>query len=423
METREARLSPEILERLQTPEGAAALAKAADLRDDPFAAEKLRRHLPGPEQERAELAAAAVEQARLRQRARAKFGRADEMWFASSLLEQASGEVIAAYRARRFLARTPADSDVGDFCCGLGADAAALAEHRRVWAVDRDPLALALTRANAAVLGVAERVTVLRGDLPEEAPDVFAAWIDPGRRETGRRTRRLEAMSPTMEEVLSLRERTPHLGIKLSPATAETELNEALRGVPHEREYLSVDGECRELALWLGDLASEPEEGEERTGPVRRATVLPLGESLAGQSRPFEPVRAPGQYLFEPDPAVIRGGLVAVLAERLGAWFIDSALAYLSADALTHSPFARCYRILGMESFSGKALAERLRQLEARDVVLKTRGFAADPETLHRQLRRVLKHGRPNCRPVVFLTRLGGRAVMIFGERLGAGTD
>ncbi len=408
---------------MQTPEGEAALAKAAALCEDPFAAEKVRRHLPGTEAERAALAAAAVEQVRLRRRARSKFRRADRMWFAGPLLEQASGEVIAAYRARRFHDRTPADCEVGDFCCGLGGDAVALAEYRPVRAVDRDPLALALTRMNAEAFEVGDRIAVVRGQLPEEAPDVFAAWIDPGRRETGRRTRRLDAMSPTIEEVLALRGRIPHLGVKLSPATADEELDETLRGIPHEREYLSVDGECRELALWLGNLAIPLEDGTEQAAAQRRATVLPLGESLRGDPRAFEPVRAPGRYLFEPDPAVIRSGLVAVLAEQLGAWFIDGALAYLSSNTLTPSPFARGYEILETEPFSGKALAERLRQLEAGDVVLKTRGFAAEPETLHRQLRRVLKHGRPDCRPVVFLTRLGGRAMMIFGERLGAGTD
>jgi THUMP domain-containing protein len=419
-------LTVELLEKLQSEEGQALLARAAALADDPFAVQRLRAEAPP------ELAAAAVEQVRLRRRAAAKFSRASGMWFTPSLLEQSSGEVVSRYRAMRFARWAGGESPapvIGDLGCGLGADAIFLAEHVRIAAVDRDPVALALTRANAVVFGRDTGIELRRGDLPADAPEVPAAWVDPGRREEGepgtgakgrgyRRTRRLDRMSPTLAEVLSMRARIPHLGIKLSPATDHAELDRLMTGTPHEREVLSVKGECRELALWLGDLAAV----DGKVVP-RRATLLPAGAQLAGEPVPSGVVRPPGEWLLEPDAAVIRAGLVGNLGEQLGAWAIDPRLAYLSAEQAPDTPFARVYRIEPPAPFGVKRLGAHLRELEAGDVVFKTRGAAVEPEILRRQLRRVLKQGRPDCRPVVFITRLDGRPVMMVGESLGAGAE
>jgi hypothetical protein len=394
-------LTPDFLEQLDSPAGRDLLQRAEELLDDPFAAQKLR---PGATPE---LAAAAVEQARLRRRARAKFARAHKMWFTGPLLEQASGEVISRFRAQRFANQ----EHVADLCCGLGGDSISLAATSDVIAVDRDPLALELTARNASAHGV--EVQTRSGDLPHHAPDAPAAWIDPGRREGGKRVRSVDAVSPTLAEGLSLLPRIPNLGIKLSPATPDRDLDDTLAGIPHERQLLSVSGECRELVIWLGDLARAR----------RTASVLPAGAELSGEPLPLGETAPTGEYLLEPDPAVIRAGLVGNLARDLDAWPIDPQLAYLSTDQPVQTPFATAFRIEKAEPFSGKALAQLLRELGAADVVLKTRGFAAEPEALRRQLRQVLKQGKPSVAPVVFLTRLNGRAVMILGERLGAGRD
>ena len=113
------------------------------------------------------LAAAAVEQALLRQRAArgGKFTRAAAMYFTREGLEQATGETIARYRARRF---ARCDS-VADLACGLGGDALALAADGQVLAVDRDPLRLLLARENARAYGVAAHIAACAGRLNDPA--------------------------------------------------------------------------------------------------------------------------------------------------------------------------------------------------------------------------------------------------------------
>lgn len=75
------------------------------------------------------------------------------------------------------LAQVPADDPgpvyVADIGCGSGAVGLAIAHARpsvRLYAVDLDPNALAVTKENVAALGLADRVGVLRGDLLDAIP-------------------------------------------------------------------------------------------------------------------------------------------------------------------------------------------------------------------------------------------------------------
>ncbi|MGB6164957.1 MAG: hypothetical protein WCF33_09820, partial [Pseudonocardiaceae bacterium] len=75
-----------------------------------------------------ELVTAALGQHELRRRAQGKFTRAQRMFFTRAGLEQASSEVIAEHRARRFAGAVR----VADLCCGIGGDLLALGGQREV---------------------------------------------------------------------------------------------------------------------------------------------------------------------------------------------------------------------------------------------------------------------------------------------------
>ena len=88
---------------------------------------------------------------------------------------------------------------------------------------------------------------------------------------------------------------------------------------------MSFGGGVKEAVLWSAGFAAG--------GVRRRATVLPAGRQLT-DADPAEPRVGPvGGYLYEPDGAVIRAGLVQQLAALLpGGRRIAEQLAYLSAD-------------------------------------------------------------------------------------------
>ena len=103
---------------LRTPEGAALLDELRD--HDPArelaTATRLRRTHP------AALVSAALGQARLRQRAVAKFGAKDayRMFFTPNGVEQATRTSVAVHRAGRFAELGV--RNVADLCCGIGGE-------------------------------------------------------------------------------------------------------------------------------------------------------------------------------------------------------------------------------------------------------------------------------------------------------------
>jgi SAM-dependent methyltransferase len=381
----------ELLAWLESDAGQAALAVARDLELSDTSllrdVEQLRRRYG------AEHARALAEQVRLRRRAAAKFPQADRLFFEAEALEQATSAVVAAYRAQRF----PSSALVADLGCGLGGDALALAARGPVVAVDRDPLRLALVAANARALGLTAQVQCVQRDLVTEGPpSADALFCDPARRTGGKRIFDVAAYQPPLETVLSWRAQTPSLAVKLAPGIDP-------RALPAdcELEFISRNGELKEALLWCGPLA----QGR------RRATLL-VGEQRyhLADDVPIDALALaePAAYLYEPDPAVLRAGLVAPLGRLLGAAQLDSSIAYLTSSQLVATPFARAWPIREWLPWSLKRLRQRLRDLDVGAVAVKKRGSPLDADALARQLR-----GSGTRSLVVVLTRLQGNPVAL----------
>jgi SAM-dependent methyltransferase len=385
--------------QLLTPAGEAALAEAAALAptEAGFLASfgALRKRHPEV------LARAALEAAILRAKARAKFSAADRMFFTREALEQATGEVVARHRA----ARLAPFGTVADLCCGIGGDALALAAAgASVLAVDSDPLRVALAEANAAALGVADRVRCVVGDARTVSlPEVRAAFADSARRAGGRRYLDPEDYSPPLS---AIRGRFPAdfpLAVKAAPGVSWS----GLRAAEAEVEFVSLAGELKECVLWFAPLRTV----------ARRATVLPSGDSLIAEvpqePRPVEPV---GAFLYDPDPAVTRAGLVHDLAERLDASPIDDQVQVLTSAGHTATPFATAFAVEHAAPFHARFLRDYLRQRRVGRVTVIKRGSPADADDLLPRL----KLGGPGHR-TVFLARADGRHVMVVCERLNSG--
>ena len=380
-------IEPRILRRLLEPEGQQALQAAMDLapQEADFLPtfQRLSRRFP------ADLARAAAEQAILRRKAREKFASAERMYFASEALEQATPEAVAAYRASRFTGLAP----IFDMACGLGGDATALARVGPVVAVDRDRLRLMLLAANAAALGLTDRLTLVRADLHSPAwrfPSGAGAFYDPARRVAGHRVRSVLGYQPPLDLIDEWLPHLAGLAAKLSPGVDLAE-------VAHydcEIEFVALGNELKEALLWFGALKTVR----------RRATVLPGPETLTAETEPDLPVGAPGAYLYEPNPAVIRAGMVRTLGAMLEARLLDRTIAYLTAERLTPTPFARAYQVLDTLPFQLKRLRARLRQMGAGPITVKKRGSALEPEELIRRL------GLKGDQPVtIVLTRVLGK--------------
>ncbi|MGA3563309.1 THUMP-like domain-containing protein [Melissospora conviva] len=390
------------LAALHTAAGRTALAAATGLAGgDPLtAAAALRAGGTPPE-----LAAAALTQAELRRRATGKFGpAAARMFFTRAGLEQATRQVVAQRRAARLhAAGVRALADLG---CGIGADALAAARAGiRVHAVDADPLTAAMAAANAAALGLGELLTVDCADATTvDLTGVDAVFCDPARRSGGRRIFDPAAYSPPWDFVVGLAGRVGRTVVKVAPG-----IDHALVPAGAEAEWVSVDGDLVEAALWCGDLAQE----------THRATVIDRGgavHQLTGSGTVAAPVGAVGRFLYDPDPAVVRSHLVAEFAATVGGNLADPDIAYVYADAATPTPYARCIEITDVLPFSLKRLRTLLRERRVGRVEILKRGSALDPERLRRDLR--LAGSEPAS---LVLTRVGGAPTVVVGTPATAG--
>ncbi|MCT2592303.1 methyltransferase domain-containing protein [Streptomyces sp. N2-109] len=395
---------------LLTDEGGRLLAELReyDPAQELAVATRLRRDRP------AALVTAALGQARLRQRAVAKFGAEDaaRMYFTPNGLEQSTRTAVAAHRAERFAAHGV--RGLADLCCGIGGDAIALARAGiSVLAVDSDPLTCAVAQANATALGLGALIEVRCADVTDIDTHGFdAVFIDPARRGGRGRIFDPEAYAPPLSWAVATARTAPRAALKVAP------------GIPHEAvpedaeaEWISHAGDVKEAVLWFGggqvDGDGTPDGGADGApdGPRIRATLLPGGASLADTGLPDPPAGPVGRYLYEPDGAVIRAHLVAEVAAAVGGRLIDPTIAYVTGDALLPTPYATAYEITDVLPFHLKRLRALLREREVGTLTVKKRGSAVEPE----ELRRRIKPRGPRS-ATVFLTRVDGAPSMLLGH-------
>lgn len=341
------------------------------------------------------LVAAVLSQARLRRRARAKFGEfAVEMLFTGAGLEQATRLRVAAHHAGRM--RRAGIVSVADLGCGIGADALAFATlGLEVTAVERDEVTAAIATFNLA----AWHASVVHGDALATPVDAEALWFDPARRVGARRLNDPADWSPALDAVFARAAAQP-AGVKLAPG-----IDRALLPADAEHQWVTDGLETVETVVWTGALA--------RAGVARSALVLgdEGAAELTGEPSHPEPGEL-GEWLFEPAGAVIRAELIGALAERLTARSVSPGLAYLTGDRLVETPLAHAFRVRETLPLDERKIARRLRELGIGDLEIKKRGVDVDPAALRTRLKL-----KGDGRATLIATRVGGRHRAILADR------
>lgn len=357
-------------------------------------------------------------QARLRARARTKFGEfADGMLFTPDGLEQASRLEVAAQHAERYA--TASLATVHDLGCGIGADAMALSVLGvTVAAIDADPVTARVADTNLrpwpdsrAHHGFAEDF-----DPPADpVRDRVGVWVDPARRIPGvadvsgrtRRVFRLEEMSPSWELVTQIARVVPATGVKLSPSFSHSDVPPGA-----EAQWVSFDGDVVECVVWFGPLARR-----------RGRTALVLSSGTAEPVRVDEAMCADlgpsprslndlGPWLYEPDRAVTRAGLLGAVTAVTRGTEVEPGLGYVTSDRHAEVGFARRYALVEAMPFNVKSLRAWLRTRGITGVTIKKRGVRLDEDRLRRDLR-IGRGAGSGAQAVIVLTRVAGAPTVL----------
>ena len=337
---------------------------------------------------------AAITLHKLRHKAADKFSLATEMWMDRKGLQQATSEPVARHKAKRF------DGRVWDYCSGIGGNTIALAEKCEVLAVDQNPAACLCTAWNADVFGVKDNVQPICADVETLSLRDGLVHIDPDRRPNSHtRVVRVEECVPGLDYLKMLAHEFRGGAIKLSPAG-----NFAGKFSDVEIELISLNGECKEAVIWFGELGETDR---------WRATVLPCGASLCGDPMEAYPEFGPLQrYLSEPDGAIVRAGLIDLLAERLQMQRLDESEEYLTSNLLSDSPFVRTFEVLEELPNNDREIRRFFRNSDFGRVEIKCRHIPIDVEAVRRKL--PLPGDQPG---VLIFARIQGKARAVVCRR------
>ena len=372
-----------------------------------------------------DLIAAALTLTSLRIQGKAKFGEAAaDMFFTRDGLEQATRGIIAERHAAAFVqAGAHAVADLG---CGIGSDSRAFAQAGLgVEAVELDATTAAMATANlssypTARVRVAD-VTALDIDTLR-ADGVDALFVDPSRR-TGaaRGSQRIydpEQWSPPLSQAISWAKTIGRVAIKVAPGIEHATLPPTWHA-----QWTSVDGELVEALLYSPAMGLPAGRSACVMRSAASGTVFStlIDEGARGNcaARVAQaPVGVLGSMLTEPDPAVIRSGGIATLAEQFGAHLISGSIAYLTADSLPAAEWWTRFEVCSVVPLRMKAIKKALREFDPSSVEIKKRGASIDTGAMQRALASALSSDSDGGEMTVFATRLGDTHRAILTRRL-----
>ena len=276
-------------------------------------------------------------------------------------MEQCSSEQTALFKASLI----QGESFI-DLTGGFGVDALFFAQSfQKITYVEQQEHLVDIVKQNAQTLGVKNLVCHQANGIEflKNSQDRFDwIYLDPARRDVqNNKMVGLESCQPNVLELKDdLLEKGNQVLLKLSPML---DIHLAIRqlGCVQKVWVVAVQNECKELLFQLG---KEPvEDIPICCVDIQKDESLVQFEAKANQEYYSEvKLSEPQQYLYEPNVAILKGGLYKSIANHFGLTKLHAhSHLYTSAELLEKFP-GRSFRCIEILPFNKKALLKAIPQ-------------------------------------------------------------
>ena len=282
-------------------------------------------------------------------------------------IEQCSSEASAKYKANLLEGQTFAD-----LTGGLGIDTYCISQHfQKTDYVERQAGLCDLARSNFSVLNANVRVwNETAEEYLNHCEPKDCIFIDPARRdECGRKTVSIADCTPNLVELQeTLLQKTEKVMVKLSPMLDISKALDELRHVS-EVHVVAVANECKELDFIL----ARGYHGEPRFVCVNLLTEQPEVRFTMEEERKSDGRLAEGvlNYLYEPNPAVMKAGCYKLLTDRYGIQKLHkNSNLYTSERLLSDFP-GRIFEVEGWAPYNKKVKQALLSDVEKASIAVR----------------------------------------------------
>lgn len=282
-------------------------------------------------------------------------------------IEQCSSEAAARYKSSLLGGQTFAD-----LTGGLGIDTYFIMQRfKQADYVERQAELCDLARHNFSVLGADIHVwSETAEDYLNHCEPKDCIFVDPARRdEYGHKTVSISDCVPNVAELQSLLlQKAKTVMIKLSPML---DISKALKELSHVRELhvVAVSNECKELDFIL----ERDYQGELKVFCVNLLTEQPefRFSMEEEQNCPARLAESVSNYLYEPNPALMKAGCHKLLTERYPIYKLHKNSNLYTSDRLLSGFPGRIFAVEGWAPYSKKVRRTLLLDVDAASVAVR----------------------------------------------------
>ena len=324
-------------------------------------------------------------------------------------IEQCSSEATARYKAQLLEGRS-----FVDLTGGLGVDTYYLSQNfQQADYVERQTELCDLAKHNFTILNADIKVwNETAEDYLIHCEPKDCLYLDPARRDTyGRKTISISDCTPDVAALQDLLlQKAEKVMVKLSPMLDISKASEELKSVK-EVHVLAVNNECKELVFIMERGFS----GQPTLFAANLLTEQPIINFTLAKEHdcPLHVADGIGQYLYEPNVALMKAGCYKLLAEQFGVLKLHKNSHLYTSDTLVSDFPGRIFAVENWADYNKKVKNTLLNDVDKANLAV--RNFPLSVDALRKTLK--LKEGGE---VYLFATTLRGEEKVIIRTKKSA---